>query len=107
MSQDGTINNQINFNSQNSAENKFDFNVTAKTIAGQYTNKISLTLNENETQQIVKSSTSNLTAAESAIANISMPLIHPMHQTDSCLALQSFVEADNNNVGVPARLRRR
>ena len=98
VSQDGTIeSNQINFNSQNPAENKFEFNVTAKTIAGQYTNKISLTLNENETQQIVKSSTSNLTAAESAM--LTFRAVNSSNASDGqlSLALQSFVEADNNN----------
>ena len=107
VSQDGTIeSNQINFNSQNSAENKFDFNVTAKTIAGQYTNKISLTLNENETQQIVKSSTSNLTAAESAM--LTFRAVNSSNASDGqlSLALQSFVEADNKQWSIQ-HLRRR
>ena len=97
VNQNGTIESgQISFNPQNSSANKFELMVTAKTNSNQYTNKITVTLNENKTSQVVKSSTSNITAAESA--SLTFRAVNSSNASDGQLsfALQSFVDADNN-----------
>ena len=85
----------VSFDTAYPENNTYTFTVKAISNSNFFENKITLSVNQNQTSAVVKSSQTDLTVAESA--NLSFRSVDSDNATDGMLSnsLQSFVTADS------------
>ena len=87
----------VSFDTAYPENNTYTFTVKATSNSNFFENKITLSVNQNQTSAVVKSSQTDLTVAESA--NLSFRSVDSDNATDGMLSnsLQSFVTADSGS----------